>query len=77
MSVVIGELGSACNSITTHLAAIFDYAPEIIVYKTALLGTIHYLHHSQYYIQVQTSKHLLCCIWYLIACQLSLENENN
>ena len=77
MTVVIGELGSTYYSLTTHLADNFDDSPELFVHKNALLGTIHYLHHSQYYIQVQTSKHLLCCIWYLIACQLSLENENN
>ena len=40
---VIGALGSACNSITTHLVAISDDALERIVQKTALLGISHIL----------------------------------
>ena len=46
--VVIGELGSACDSLTAHLEANFNDALEIIVHRTALLGNIHYLKNSLY-----------------------------
>ena len=41
--VVIGALGSSCDSLTTHLADISNDASSRIVQNTALLGTAHIL----------------------------------
>ena len=39
--IVIGALGTVCNSFATHLASISSEAMPHMVQKTALLGTAH------------------------------------
>ena len=43
MPVVIGTIGSACESLTMHFAAISDDETERIVQKNVLLGTAQIL----------------------------------